>query len=85
MAVNSLKTWKAESLIGPARERCGYAVFDFRPSCLKRALDFFTNDDDPAEEWTMFSLVSDSESSPRMWGAQEGETLDSWRDYFEEL
>ena len=33
----------------------------------------------------MFSFVSDSHLSPRLWGPKDGETLDSWRDYFEEL
>jgi hypothetical protein len=45
----------------------------------------FAMDDDPAIEWVMFSFTSDSHSLPRLWQPQDGETIDSWPNYFEEL
>ena len=45
----------------------------------------FTTDDEPCEEWLMFSFTCASHALPRLWEPKESETLDSWREYFEEL
>ena len=42
------------------------------------------SDDEPPDEWLMFYFTNESQA-PRVWEPQEGETPESWREYFEEL
>jgi hypothetical protein len=44
-----------------------------------------TNTEEPEDKTVMFSFFSAQNSLPRLWYPFGSETLDSWREYFEEL
>ena len=44
-----------------------------------------TVEDDPTDETLMYLFTSEAHSVPQLWFPQPGESIESWKEYFEEI